>query len=346
MRALKLKFPGVEFNPEAVLEQAELFVSPEKPFLNEFEATMEKWVDRSLGSNERMVVFVDDLDRCMPDIALQVLEALKLYLAIERLVFVVGVDKGVISELVTRYYTNQGLDVEKSRAYLDKMFQVEVHLSSTDQQIEDFLEAQLEELPLWSKLDDKHQSLFERLVLSIAKRNPREVKRLLNSALIEGSAGLIDVRSDLSGEVERSLKLSQGLQQYFLRRALETKEVGSHFLDQRRGQEFLYDWSETARGSRGETRRFTVPASAYTLGEGETFHDERSGSPSADDERLSNVPLEFHDLIRKWRVRPRPGELFGLIDNKDVWDLMQVPYPQPSERTLVLSSALQESILR
>ncbi len=40
----------------------------------------------------------------MPYIALQVLEALKLYLNIERLMFVVGVDKTVVDLLVVKRY--------------------------------------------------------------------------------------------------------------------------------------------------------------------------------------------------------------------------------------------------
>ena len=46
---------------------------PEKPYLNPFENTMEEWVRDSLGKNQRMVIFIDDLDRCMPEVALMVL---------------------------------------------------------------------------------------------------------------------------------------------------------------------------------------------------------------------------------------------------------------------------------
>ncbi len=87
-----------------------------------------------------MVIFIDDLDRCMPEIALQVLEALKLYLNIEKLIFVVGVDKTVIDKLVKEHYKQLGLDEDKSKNYLAKMFQVEVQVEPSEQQISDFLD--------------------------------------------------------------------------------------------------------------------------------------------------------------------------------------------------------------
>ena len=92
----------------------------------------------------------------MPDIALQVLEALKLYLNIQNLIFVVGVDREVVSNLVIEHYKELGLvhgtdeqkskpdneqlkkEEDKARQYLSKMFQVEVELEPTEQQISDF----------------------------------------------------------------------------------------------------------------------------------------------------------------------------------------------------------------
>jgi len=44
------------------------------------------------GQPDRIVVFVDDLDRCLPQGALDVLEAMKLFFDLEGFVFVVGLD--------------------------------------------------------------------------------------------------------------------------------------------------------------------------------------------------------------------------------------------------------------
>ncbi len=113
-------------------------VSPAAAYLNEFETVMGAWVERALGEKERLVVFIDDLDRCMPDIALQVLEALKLYLNIERLMFVVGVDQTVVNQLVVKHYVKMGVDEKKALDYLAKMFQVEITLAPTEREVETF----------------------------------------------------------------------------------------------------------------------------------------------------------------------------------------------------------------
>lgn len=183
----KLSLAGVK----EILEEYREAAHPEHGYLNEFEQSLSQWVDETIGKRERMVVFIDDLDRCMPEVALQVLEALKLYLNIEKLIFVVGVDRDVVDTLVANHYQQLGLDPEKSKHYLAKMFQVEVELTPSERQVEEFLAEQLQGIPYWHKeLSEAEQGIFRNLVLKLAERRPREVKRLLNSALIEGVGGL------------------------------------------------------------------------------------------------------------------------------------------------------------
>lgn len=209
----KAKVPGEVAEAEVDLAGIKEMVSeyqqaahPEKAYLNEFEDSLKGWIKSTLGDDERMVIFIDDLDRCMPEIALGVLEALKLYLSIEKLIFVVGVDKVVVEKLVVEHYKKLGLvkeesgegkggeqerkvDEEKAKQYLAKMFQVEVHLEPSEQQISDYLNEQLEGISYWKEpyLSAGEQELFRGLVLKFAGRNPREVKRLLNSALMTGA---------------------------------------------------------------------------------------------------------------------------------------------------------------
>jgi hypothetical protein len=50
--------------------------------------------------DRRIVVFIDDLDRCLPEGALQVLESMKLFFDLEGFVFVVGLDQDVVASAV------------------------------------------------------------------------------------------------------------------------------------------------------------------------------------------------------------------------------------------------------
>ena len=98
-----------------ILAEYEQTAHPEKAYLNEFEVSLGAWVKSTLGEKERMVLFIDDLDRCLPEVALQVLEALKLYLNIDKLIFVVGVDKEVVDRLTVEHYRKLGLVGERPK---------------------------------------------------------------------------------------------------------------------------------------------------------------------------------------------------------------------------------------
>ena len=43
---------------------------------------------------ENVVVFIDELDRCLPDTVLEVFEAMRLFLFVEGMSFVIGADEG------------------------------------------------------------------------------------------------------------------------------------------------------------------------------------------------------------------------------------------------------------
>jgi len=246
-----------------ILAEYQQAAHPEKAFLNEFERTLERWIKDTLDQDERMVVFIDDLDRCMPEIALQVLEALKLYLNIEKLIFVLGVDKDVVGRLVVEHYRKLGLvekkekeelsddkdrrlkAEDKARLYLSKMFQLEIELSPKEEQVRKFLDKYLARIPYWSKkLSPEHQKLFRGLVLTLAGRNPREVKRILNSALMSG--GGIQMMKVEEGKPE--LKFEQGLQDFFIRKLLQKPQYErlAAMIDTDEGRRFLSVWSQVA----------------------------------------------------------------------------------------------------
>jgi hypothetical protein len=58
----------------------------------------------SQNGGRRVVVFVDDLDRCLPANALQVLESMKLFFDLTGFVFVVGLDQRVIERSIEAKY--------------------------------------------------------------------------------------------------------------------------------------------------------------------------------------------------------------------------------------------------
>jgi KAP family P-loop domain len=68
------------------------------------ETFAEKSGDSAESAKRRIVVFVDDLDRCLPANALQVLESMKLFFDFAGFVFVVGLDRAVIEKAIEAKY--------------------------------------------------------------------------------------------------------------------------------------------------------------------------------------------------------------------------------------------------
>jgi KAP family P-loop domain/TIR domain len=131
----------------------------------------------------RVVVFIDDLDRCFPDQAVKLLESIKLVLAHRGFVFILGVAREVIEGyLQHRYATEYGITGYKGHLYLDKMVQVTFQIPPSGGRMKEFSEVILRDQP---------QELAGRLsnILPIVGKalggNPRSVIRFLNNLLVD-----------------------------------------------------------------------------------------------------------------------------------------------------------------
>jgi len=78
---------------------------------------------------KRLVVFIDDLDRCDPDNIIGTLEAIKLFLFVEGTAFVIGADERLIQYAVRKQFPElPGTDTEIGRDYLEKLIQFPIRL--------------------------------------------------------------------------------------------------------------------------------------------------------------------------------------------------------------------------
>ncbi len=130
----------------------------------------------------RIVVFVDDLDRCLPDKAVELLEAIKLFLDIEGYLFIIGVDREVVKKgIAYRYRHFEFKDEEREdntiispEDYLDKMIQLPLELPIIERgRKESFIKS------LMGKSDDfkEHSDL---IIYAGIGENPRSLKRFIN----------------------------------------------------------------------------------------------------------------------------------------------------------------------
>lgn len=75
----------------------------------------------------RLVVLVDDLDRCLPETAIATLEAIRLFLFVPNTAFVIGADEAMIEYSVRRHFPDLPASSGPSsyaRNYLEKLIQV------------------------------------------------------------------------------------------------------------------------------------------------------------------------------------------------------------------------------
>ncbi|PRY09816.1 KAP-like P-loop domain-containing protein [Pontibacter ummariensis] len=100
---------------------------------------------------ERIILYIDDLDRCQEENVVQVLEAVNLLMAYPLFVVVVGVDPRWVKNALLKKYclqftgnlneeTFKGLEVIESADYLEKIFQIPFHLKDgSDQSVKNML---------------------------------------------------------------------------------------------------------------------------------------------------------------------------------------------------------------
>jgi hypothetical protein len=77
----------------------------------------------------RLVVFIDDLDRCSADTVIGTLEAIKLFLFTKNTSFVIGADERLIKYAVRRRFPDvPGENMEVGRDYLEKLIQYPIRI--------------------------------------------------------------------------------------------------------------------------------------------------------------------------------------------------------------------------
>lgn len=94
-----------------------------KNFRKSFKEVFEKC------TGERLVVFIDELDRCTPDTVLDIFEAIRLFLYVPGTTFIIGADERLVSYAVkSKYKDIPGHDIDISKEYLEKLVQYPVKI--------------------------------------------------------------------------------------------------------------------------------------------------------------------------------------------------------------------------
>ena len=122
-----------------------------------------------LIKNDKLIILIDDLDRCSVDNMLEILESVKMFLNVNNVIFIIAADMLKLEQAWELRY-NSKLGAITGRQHLEKMFQLKLSISSKSKELfEDYVHSllPLKKNEIWDIID--HVDL-----------NPRAIKRILN----------------------------------------------------------------------------------------------------------------------------------------------------------------------
>lgn len=213
-----------------------------------------------------------------------------------------------------------------------------MQVEPSEQQINDFLDEQLKEISYWREphLSEDEREIFRELIFKLAERNPREVKRLINSALMMG-AGAVMMKD--AEDAQGGIKFNQGLQLFFVRKILDEIYTRRLLVGSKRGNEFFRQWSQIVCEGRKQDKDFPCTAKVpedYYKQFVEAQHDRSKGSLEEVSEKMkrraalekpSFAPPEYQPLLQN----PRFSGFLDLLGDEDLGELMRIPYPTEAE---------------
>ena len=138
-------------------------------------------IEQIIGDEQKLVVFIDDLDRCQSAVAFKLLEVLKIYFSIPNCVFVLGLDwrntrRGVAAALNMQLNGEKGGNFDHlANEYMEKICQAVVRLPLVAND-----EAYLTELLITSDTDDAPDWANIISMKKLVLRNPRKIKMFVN----------------------------------------------------------------------------------------------------------------------------------------------------------------------
>lgn len=140
--------------------------------MNKFETAVDSKLEKE--HRDRVVIFVDDLDRLQPSKAVELLEVLKLFLNCHKCVFILAVDYEVVATGI-RQKLGDDIALEKGKNFFDKIIQLPFKMPVASYDIRKYIKKMV------NNIDDAEVNLYYNLIRTSIGFNPRSIKRLFNT---------------------------------------------------------------------------------------------------------------------------------------------------------------------
>ena len=158
----------------------------------------------------RLVVFIDELDRCRPDTILETLEAIKLFLFEGKVAFVIGADERHISYAVkSKFRDIEGIQIDIGKEYLEKLIQYPIRIPQLNA---DEMEIYITCLLLQSELSEEN---FQKALSWIVEKKKEDFERFKIESVItlfsDKDDDYLNIVESLSIANQLAFVLSNGL---------------------------------------------------------------------------------------------------------------------------------------
>ena len=201
------------------------------------------------GNKQALVVLLDDLDRCLPDNVIALIEGIKLYLTQEAgvpVVFVWAMDREVVSDAVGAKYDLRSF---RGKDYLEKIFDFQFPVPALTQELLDNLvRSFVKDMPqpgLITLFGDDYESEIPRCLDVPPLRNPRTLSRICN---------MIRVLTMDAGEVRNKADYYEIDKSAFAQNLLLGLIIAYHFRERRFSLLHITDrWKSFIDACRGDS---------------------------------------------------------------------------------------------
>ena len=139
-------------------------------------------IEHSKNKIQKVVFFVDDLDRIPPTDAVEVLESLKNIFDIPKCVFILAIDYDVVVKGLESKFGKKTKENEREfRSFFDKIIQVPFTMPVGAYDITTFLKTKLKDLGVEQVFIEASIGQITKIVRYTIGNNPRSLKRYLNT---------------------------------------------------------------------------------------------------------------------------------------------------------------------